>query len=190
LKVLQDECNREISLINDLLDLQRLEVGHQPLTLEIVQLQEWIQGVTQPFHDRASGRQQRLRLELPTRLPPILSHSSSLTRILAELLNNACKYTPPGEEIVVSAQTASDQVQLKVTNFGVEIPAAELPHIFDKFYRVPSTDPWKQGGTGLGLALVQKLIEYLGGKIAVESAAGQTCFTVELPLTPIEMGSR
>ncbi|MBD1864409.1 MULTISPECIES: PAS domain S-box protein [Trichocoleus] len=190
LQVLQDECNREISLVNDLLDLQRLEVGSQPLTLEIVQLQEWIQGAAQPFYDRARGREQRLRLELPTRLPPILSHSSSLTRILAELLNNACKYTPPGEEIVVSAHPASGRIQLKVTNFGVEIPAAELPHIFEKFYRVPSTDPWKQGGTGLGLALVQKLTEYLGGSIEVESAARQTCFTVELPLTPNDISSR
>nr|WP_290226651.1 PAS domain S-box protein [Trichocoleus desertorum] len=189
LQVLKDECNREISLINDLLDLQRLEVGSQPLNLEIIQPQEWIRGVVQPFYDRARGREQRLRLELPTRLPPILSHSSSLTRILAELLNNACKYTPPGEEIVVSVQPAPGQVQLKVTNFGVEIPAAELPYIFDKFYRVPSTDPWKQGGTGLGLALVQKLAEHLGGAIAVESAARQTCFTVKLPLTPTQMGS-
>ncbi|HEY9805396.1 MAG TPA: GAF domain-containing protein, partial [Candidatus Obscuribacterales bacterium] len=184
LQVLQDECNREISLINDLLDLQRLDVGSQPLTLEIVQLDEWIRTVTQPFYDRARGREQHLRIELPQRLPAMLSHASSLTRILAELLNNACKYTPPGGEIVVSATAVANQVQFQVTNFGVEIPAAELPRIFEKFYRVPSTDPWKQGGTGLGLALVQKLAEHLGGNVEVASAAGQTCFTVAFPLQP------
>lgn len=73
-------------------------------------------------------------------------------------------------------------MQLQVSNSGVEIPASELSRVFDKFYRVPSSDPWKQGGTGLGLALVQKLTEYLGGCISVESASSQTCFTVKLPL--------
>jgi signal transduction histidine kinase len=71
---------------------------------------------------------------------------------------------------------------LSVTNSGVEIPASELSRIFDKFYRIPSTDPWKQGGTGLGLALVKKLVAHLGGIVQVESKDNQTCFTVTLPL--------
>ncbi len=109
----------------------------------------------------------------------LLGDSTSLERILAELLNNACKYTPPGERITMTACAANGVIQLKVSNSGVEIPAHELPRIFDKFYRVPSADPWKQGGTGLGLALVQKLAEHLGACIWVESASGQTCFTIE-----------
>ncbi|MEO1404770.1 MAG: ATP-binding protein, partial [Cyanobacteria bacterium J06635_1] len=70
-----------------------------------------------------------------------------------------------------------------VSNTGVEISKEEMPRIFDKFYRVPSADPWKQGGTGLGLALVQKLIVHIDGTISVTSGDGQTCFTVELPLS-------
>lgn len=69
----------------------------------------------------------------------------------------------------MSARAQQGRIQLQVSNSGVEIPAHELPRLFDKFYRVPSTDPWKQGGTGLGLALVQKLIQHLGGCIWVRS---------------------
>lgn len=76
-----------------------------------------------------------------------------------------------------------EKMELKVTNSGAEIPTAELPRIFDKFYRVLSSDRWKQGGTGLGLALVKKLIEHLGGTVQVESASGQTSFIINLPLT-------
>ncbi|WP_199330496.1 PAS domain S-box protein [Microcoleus sp. FACHB-68] len=183
LQILHDECEREISLINDLLDLQRLDAGVQPLALGRIELQEWIPQIVRPFLDRARNRHQRLAVHLAANLPPLMSDASSLERILAELLNNACKYTPPHEQITLSAGVESGKMQLKVTNSGTEIPASELPHIFEKFYRVPSADPWKQGGTGLGLALVQKLIDHLGGTIQVGSAAGQTCFTVELPLT-------
>lgn len=182
LQILHDECSREINLINNLLDLQRLEAEAEPLVLDIIHLQDWLPDLVQPFYGRAQNRQQQLRINLPNHLAPIVSNASSLHRILSELLNNACKYTPPGEEIAVEAMAiANNQVRLKVSNFGVEIPASELPHIFEKFYRVPSTDPWKQGGTGLGLALVKKLTEHLGGNLSVESANQQTCFMVDLP---------
>ncbi len=117
-----------------------------------------------------------------TLLPSIISDSASVERIVAELLNNACKYTPPHEHITLIARANKEKIQLKVCNSGVEIPQQELKRIFDKFYRLPSHDPWKQGGTGLGLALVQKLSEQLGGGIQAESSKGKTCFTIELPL--------
>ena len=194
LQILQDECEREISLINDLLDLQRLEQGVQPLALAAIQLQAWLPQVVEPFQERARDRQQHLQIELCPLIPPLVSDPSSLGRIVAELLNNACKYTPPGEEITVKAGVVpaepfwkkSEMLQLCVSNSGVEIPAHERSRIFEKFYRIPSADPWQRGGTGLGLALVQKLITHLGGSIRVESACAQTSFTVELPLQRIE----
>lgn len=73
-------------------------------------------------------------------------------------------------------------MRFSVVNTGVEIAEAERQRIFDKFYRVPSADPWKQGGTGLGLALAQKLVSHLDGTIDVESSHNQTAFIVELPL--------
>jgi PAS domain S-box-containing protein len=183
LDILNRECDREISLINDLLDLQRLEANKCDLALEPIDLERWLPRVVEPFQERAQNRQQHLRLELPnTPLPALITDPNSLDRILAELLNNACKYTPPGEGIVVRAAVEAKHLLLSVCNSGIEIPTQELPHIFDKFYRVLSTDPWKQGGTGLGLALVQKLVEHLQGAIQVESNASHTRFTIILPI--------
>lgn len=181
-QVLKEECEREISLINDLLDLQRLDGGNHPITPQQINLQSWLKGIANGFHERAQSREQTLHILLPDSLPQIVSDQASLERVFAELLNNACKYTPPGETISISAiAEADDQVQIVVANTGVEIPASELPRIFDKFYRVPSSDPWKQGGTGLGLALVQKLLWHIGGQIEVVSEASATAFKIVLP---------
>ena len=189
LNILQDECDREIDLIDDLLDLQSLEAGEQPMVLETIQLQNWLPRIVEPFYERVKQHQQTLQVELSPNLPPLISNPASLERIVTELLNNACKYTPLGEQIVVTAQTNQNElpsqvIRIAVSNSGVEIPASELPRIFEKFYRIPSTDPWKQGGTGLGLALVQSITRHLGGTIQVSSNAGQTVFTVELPIQP------
>ncbi|MBD0268099.1 MAG: GAF domain-containing protein [Cyanobacteria bacterium Co-bin8] len=183
--ILQEECEREISLINDLLDLQRLDVGNHPIYPEAVVLPQWLPDLVNGFGERAKSRQQSLTLVLPEDLPMLKTDLASLERILAELLNNACKYTPPGEqirlEVISLPEVDMGQLSFRLTNTGTEIPAAEIPRIFDKFYRVPSADPWKQGGTGLGLALVQKLVMYLSGEIVVESQDQRTTFTVNLP---------
>ncbi|MBD2103649.1 PAS domain S-box protein [Leptolyngbya sp. FACHB-261] len=182
LQLLSTECEREISLINDLLDLQRLDAGMQAFNLERVQLQSWLPEQLHSFQERAHNRQQTLHLALPPELPAFNCDASCLERILCELLNNACKYTPPGEHITVSVYAGSDFMQFQVCNTGVEIPERELPFIFDRFYRIPGADSWRQGGTGLGLALVQKLVSSMGGSIRAESLPEETCFTVALPL--------
>ncbi|MEM9219450.1 MAG: ATP-binding protein [Cyanobacteria bacterium P01_F01_bin.150] len=187
LKMLQDECQREINLVNDLLDLQRLEEEQAVLTVETINLSEWLHKTVKPFENRATNRQQSLTLETVKPLDAISTEPVGLGRIITELLNNACKYTPPGERIMVRASTQDGMAIFSVTNSGVEIPARELPHIFDKFYRVPSADPWKQGGTGLGLALIKSLVHHLDGTINVTSKDNQTEFTVVLPLQPTEL---
>jgi len=184
---LNNECEREIALINNLLDLQRLEAGTQLLTKEIIHFQTWLPQLVEDFQERAQHSQLTLRVDIPADIPPLVCDSASLKRIIAELIKNACKYTPPGEKITVIACTQKGRMHLQVSNSGVEIPAHELDRIFDKFYRVPSANPWKQGGTGLGLALVQKLTKHLGGDVWVESAFGQTCFTVALLLNGTDL---
>jgi PAS domain S-box-containing protein len=180
--ILQNECDREINLINDVLDLQRLEGGKQPLKQAAIHLSDWLPQLAAPFAENTQKRQQSLQVNISPTIPPFFCDQASLERIITELLNNACKYTPPNEQITVTASAKPGLIQLSVTNSGVEIPASELSRIFDKFYRIPSTDPWKQGGTGLGLALVKKLVAHLGGIVQVESKDNQTCFTVTLPL--------
>ncbi|MEL6814791.1 MAG: ATP-binding protein [Cyanobacteria bacterium J06598_3] len=184
--ILEEECEREISLINDLLDLQRLDVGNHPMLLQPIDLQTWLPKLANGFKPRANTREQTLTLHIPEDLPELTSDLASIERVLAELINNACKYTPPHHGIHISVESKPESqpetMLFSVINTGVEIAEAERQRIFDKFYRVPSADPWKQGGTGLGLALTQKLITHLEGSITVESGNNQTAFIVELPL--------
>ena len=193
--ILQSECAREAELINDLLDLQRLASGTRVLEPEAIVLREWLEELIEPFQERTQSRQQTLRVNIAPGVSVWTSDRASLSRILAELLNNACKYTPPGETIDLTVQPVdpipsnptmaqgtlltltATRLRLSVCNSGVEIPPQALPHIFDKFYRIPGGDLWKQGGTGLGLALVQKLAEHIGATIQVESCSNRTCFT-------------
>jgi PAS domain S-box-containing protein len=183
-QILDNECDREINLISNFLDLQRLDTSAKPLVLETIQVQEWLERVVDLFKARhRNSCEQSLRLCVAPHLPSLVCDPFSLERILIELLTNACKFSPPDAEITVSAQLKSHYMQFQVINSGVEIPSAELPHIFNKFYRIPSNDPWKQGGTGLGLALVQKLTKYLSGTIEVESGSNRTCFAVQLPVS-------
>ncbi|WP_348251958.1 PAS domain-containing sensor histidine kinase [Leptolyngbya sp. FACHB-1515] len=182
LQILNSECDREIRLINDLLELQRLDAGRRSLLLESIDLTSLLPQVVAAFQPRARSRQQHLHLELGSEaLPAIVTDRVSFDRILNELLTNACKFSPPAAEIAVTVELTGDRVCFIVCNSGVEIPAAEMPRLFDKFYRVPQGDPWQQGGTGLGLALVKRLVDLLEGSIHVTSSSNQTCFIVQLP---------
>jgi signal transduction histidine kinase len=185
LRILSDECNRETALINDLLDLQRLEAGADTLELQTVVLEEWLPHIINAFQERTRIRQQTLHFDLAPDLSSLTTDPFKLERIVTELITNACKYTPNEGAITVivraKASTSIARLELSVCNTGSEILATELTRIFEKFYRIPKSDRWKQGGTGLGLALVQELVKQLGGEIRVESAAMQTIFTIELP---------
>ncbi len=181
LKVLEDECDREIILINDLLATQHLNAGVHPISLGAIRLEDWTSHIVETFQHRVQVNHQTLTINLSEDLPPLVSDSFILTRILVELLNNACKYTPAEGRISVHVKVEASQFQLVVQNSGVTIPANELDRIFDPFYRIPNNDPWKKGGTGLGLSLAKKLAEYLGGTMTAQSASDQVCFIVQLP---------
>jgi len=185
-EILDNECEREINLINNFLDLQRLDTSGKPWVLETIQVQQWLWRVVEQFQARNRGIcKQMVHLSIVPNLPLLICDPFSLERILIELLTNACKFSPPNAEITISAQLKLKNMQFQVINSGVEIPISELPHIFEKFYRIPSNDPWKQGGAGLGLALVEKLIKQLGGTVEVESQSNLTCFAIQLPLNPL-----
>ncbi|MBD2091269.1 GAF domain-containing protein [Microcoleus sp. FACHB-1515] len=181
MQILRDECDRETELIDNLLDLSRLEAKTELVLPTTIALRPWLLHLAEAFVERTCQQQQTLQFDLPADLPLLTVDFSQLDRILTELLHNAWKYTPIGEAIVLMAHGDENQVQICVKNSGVEIPLAEQTRIFDKFYRIPSSDPWKHGGTGLGLALVKRRVELLGGSIAVDSKLGWTSFTVTLP---------
>lgn len=187
LAMLENECYREADLITDLLDLQHLEAHQYPYQPQQVDLHYWLSEVVRAFQLRAQERDLHLSLQLPQHLPPFWLDPDYLKRILRELLTNACKYTPPQGQIQVRAQLQTDPsgvtgLQIGLSN-TVEIPSQELPHLFERFYRVLQLDQWQQGGTGLGLSLVQRLVEGLSGRIEVVSQEGWTHFTVWIPKT-------
>jgi signal transduction histidine kinase len=190
LKILNDECNREISLITDLLDLQQLEAAAHPINLQPIVLEPYLQRIIRPFQEQAQSRQLTLATDIPSQLPVLMSDAQSLERVLVELLTNACRFTPALETIHISLQIktadhSGEQIcLLQVCNSGVELPPEQLSRIFDTFYRIPSSDPHQHPGTGLGLSLVRKLVAHLGGTIRVTSTAQETCFSVELPVNP------
>lgn len=188
LTILRDQCDRELELINDLLDFQRLSADTYDVEPQLIELQTWLTQMGETFLERAASQQRQLQIHINSPLPPLHSDAVALERIISELLNNACKYTPAGEKIwiqsqlIASAETETQPwVEIQVCNTGIEIQSDQLQQVFEPFYRVPQSDRWKQGGTGLGLALVHKLVTRLGGKVWAESGLGQTRFVVMLP---------
>lgn len=186
LKILREQCDQELTVMSDLLELQCLKAGGYQLELTSVSLPECISSVVGIFEERAQRQQQVLQVVAPPELPVLISDLAILSRILTELLTNACKHTPAGGEITVTAQPAQDgrAVQLQVCNTGVEIPVDELSRVFDKFYRIPTGNHWQEDGTGLGLTLLKQQVMCLGGSVWADSGLGRTCFTIELPMHP------
>ena len=149
--------------------------------MQWIDLSLWLPQIVESFEKTIDRQQQTLIVDLEPNLPEFKSDLSIVKRVITELLNNACKYTPLGESITISALSSDNEIQFCVSNTGVEIPALEQQRVFDKFYRIPHHDPWKFGGTGIGLALVKNLLELLGGTIELESQDGKTFFTIYLP---------
>ncbi|MBG1268838.1 GAF domain-containing protein [Nostoc sp. WHI] len=182
LQILYNECGRESKLINDLLTLTSLEAEPNPPTLIAIDLQSWLYPIVESFRDITSCQRQHLNLIVAHALPPLETDITDLERIITELLNHAAKYTPAGKSIIVCAGLTENAIELNITNSGIELTSNELSRIFEPFYHLSKHDPWKHSGTGLELALVQKMVRHLGCSICVNSAAGQTTFTIKFPL--------
>lgn len=192
LDILESECKREVELINDLLDLQRLDDSSYSMIREPIQLHEWLPPLIDSFRSQIGEYQQVLEVGSLANLPKMESDPIALRRIIVELINNACKYTPTQGGIRVQAGVKHDPIRslpelwLRVENQAAIAPE-ELPHIFEKFYRVPNGDPWSRGGTGLGLALVQKLTKQLDARLEVKSEAGWTSFAIYFAVNPVTL---
>jgi PAS domain S-box-containing protein len=183
LKILHSQCYQELNLINDLLDMQRLSADAYEIAADIIELTHWLPNLIKDFEIRAQSNDLRLVAAVLRELPTLVTDHNGLKRVISELLNNACKYTPPGGVISVSAEVLEDdQVQIKICNSGVMISATELERIFEPFYRIPQGDRWRHSGTGLGLSLIKRLVERLNGQIRATSESNQVCFAVTLPI--------
>jgi len=170
------------NLVNDLLDLGRLEAGADS-NKELVPFEGIIRYTVETLGSQINDKKQQLELELPEAdLPPMRGNPIRLRQMLDNLIGNAVKYTPEGGKIKVKVDVQSDQLILCVSDTGPGIPASDQAHVFEKFYRA-SNVPKGVGGSGLGLAIVKSIVDNHQGRIWVESVLGQgTTFTVVLPL--------
>jgi GAF domain-containing protein/anti-sigma regulatory factor (Ser/Thr protein kinase) len=180
LDIFRAACKRQSQLVDDLLTLCYIDAKKAMISLEWINLAVCLPEIIEPFGERIKTQEQTLIIDIEEEFPLFKSDIAIIKRILTELVNNACKYTPAGETITISAQTIDKGIKLSVSNTGVEIPLSEQQRVFDKFYRIPSHDPWQFGGTGIGLALAKNLVQLLEGTIGLESEHGQTVFIIYL----------
>jgi two-component system phosphate regulon sensor histidine kinase PhoR len=174
-------------LINDLLDLSRIEAKEYRLKLERTDLRQLSEKAVAAFAERASSRRMQLTVEIPNHLPPALVDVSAFDRILTNLLDNALKYCPDGASVSVNAREAGTKIEVSVSDSGAGIDANHLPRLFERFYRVDNGRSRDMGGTGLGLSIVKHLVEAMGGDVSVESVPGKGAtfaFTLSRPDEP------
>jgi signal transduction histidine kinase len=190
------ECDRQIDLVLNLLDLSRIEAGTFNIALAPVDVKQAVSSAVTVERHNAKARSHDLREELPAGLPPVLADYKILRRVFCGFIENAIKYTPDGGRITVSASEREGQVKIDISDTGRGILEEDMPHIFDKFYRgrVPVQPARGDGigcpseaaegpGVGLGLYLARTIIEEIGGRISVDSIVGRgSTFTIHLPV--------
>jgi len=177
---LHEEADRLVRLSRSLDALAEGELASGPPVLSEIDLGEAISNAVQV----ARASLERRRIVVAVELPPGLrarANADHLAQVLANLLQNAVRYTPEGGRVAVGAQNRPGDVLVSVTNTGEGIPLADLPHVFERFYRVEKSRDRARGGAGIGLAIVKRLVELGGGGVGVESANGLTRFWFSLP---------
>lgn len=177
---LGEEVDRLVRLSRS---LDALAIGDQGIDPELTQLD--VRGSIEMAVELALPRFQRKRIAL-TMLVPVGLHARAnrdhVAQVLANLLQNADRYTPEGGRVAISAEHAGRSVRVSVANSGGDIPAADLPRVFERFYRVEKSRDRARGGAGIGLAIVKQLVELGGGTVGAESADGMTRFWFQLPV--------
>jgi len=176
-----------LSLINDVLDLSKIEAGQMDLDLAPVDLTRLLEETTALLRERAVVRKVSLTVEAAA-IPPIAADSRKVKQIVLNLLANAVKFTPTGGAVTLMTQRDGDYVAVAVRDTGIGISAADQARLFQPFSQVDSSLARKHDGTGLGLALTKQLAELHGGAISVQSTVGEgSTFTVRLPIAPIRV---
>lgn len=181
--IIERNAERLQLLVEDLLDLSRIEAREFRLSIEGVDLAAFADQILALFHDRAAKKRIQLQNRIPKDLAATRADRRALEQILTNLVDNALKYSPEGADIVVGAEREAAGIRVFVRDTGPGIEQRHLPRLFERFYRVDTGRSRELGGTGLGLSIVKHLVEALGGMIGVESALGKgTTFAFTLPV--------
>lgn len=172
------------SLLEDLLTLSRLESINPGLSLESTDISQLIDGIVDDYRSRPAAKEHEIVLDSDLPIKKLLLDPLKITQVFANLLDNALKYTPPKTRITISVKLSLKEVAVTLRDNGPGIPEADLPHIFERFYRVEKGRSRERGGTGLGLSIAKHIIQLHGSNLRVESSVGQgTTFAFNLPLT-------
>ena len=185
LKIVQNNADRLAALINDLLDISRIEAGKVDLVREAMSAKALIGSVVLTLRPQIEAKGQMLVLDLPDGLPTVFADPQRITQVVTNLLSNAHKYTAKGGRIEIKASADDVALHVTVRDSGIGLTAEEQTNLFTKFFRANNRVTQEVGGTGLGLSITKSLVELHGGRITVESAPGQgSTFGFALPLSP------
>ncbi|MEH2265935.1 ATP-binding protein [Nostoc sp.] len=181
LKMVQRNGLRLLKLVNSLLDFSRIEAGRVQASYEPTDLATFTAELASVFRSAVERAEMQLSVDCPSLPAPVYVDREMWEKIVLNLLSNAFKFTMAGK-IAVSLQWANDRIELAVQDTGIGIPAEEIPHLFERFHRVKGAQGRTFEGSGIGLSLVQELVQMHGGTVKVTSVLGAgSCFTISIP---------
>lgn len=189
LKITLDETDRMIRMINDLLDLSRMDNGNLKLNIEMVNFNELVNFVLDRFDVIIANSEKKYRIVREFTQRPLFVEvdTDRMIQVIDNIMNNAIKYSPDGGKITVRLMETHNNVILSITDQGLGIPKKDISRIFERFYRVDKARARKQGGTGLGLAISKEVVKALGGTIWATSIENYgSTFYISLPYEPFE----
>ena len=184
-----NDTQRMTTMVNELLELSRLESGQAPIHLAPVSLESVVAEIESRFDVSPDHERLKLETNVPDGIPLVMGEADKLNQVLANLVENAVKVTGDGGLISISANATDRWVEVKVSDNGIGIAREHLPHVFERFYKVDRSR--RDGGTGLGLAIAKHLVQAHGGDIKVESVEGEgSAFSFTLPRASRACGKR
>jgi two-component system sensor histidine kinase ResE len=181
-KVIYDESLRMGRLVNELLDLARMESGHIHLTLEKVELSSFMNRIIRKFQGLARDNGIQLSLGIEDEMAPVSFDPDRIEQVLTNLIDNAIRHTPIGGTVQLNVASEEKGFIVEVTDSGSGISEEDLPFVFERFYKADKARTRSRAGTGLGLAIAKNIIEAHRGYLSVQSKIGQgTTFTFMIP---------
>lgn len=181
-RIAQTKANRLEYLIHDLFNYTKLTSGEITLHRSKIDLVQLVEQMVEEFYPLFQEEELECTTKYNISYLEMNMDGELTARAVQNLLSNAIKYGKDGKHVYVELECLEQEVQIRVTNYGLVIPEESIKHLFDKFYRVERSRNVKTGGTGLGLNIAQEIVHLHGGRIQVTSGASGTCFTIALPL--------
>lgn len=181
-RIAQTKANRLEYLIHDLFNYTKLTSGEITLHRSKIDLVQLVEQMVEEFYPLFQEEELECTTKYNISYLEMNMDGELIARAVQNLLSNAIKYGKDGKHVYVELECLEQEVQIRVTNYGLVIPEESIKHLFDKFYRVERSRNVKTGGTGIGLNIAQEIVHLHGGRIQVTSGASGTCFTIALPL--------